>query len=106
MPVRAVIAAAAVVAPEPPLATPRVPVTPGVMLALPSKVADEVDPRLVWTVLPVVSVAAEPVVDWFRVGKSPAAAIDSTPVVVVFLTIPVDNAPKNCAPDRPVSVVP
>src|SRR5690348_12299955 len=29
--------------------------------------------------------AAVPVVFWFKVGKSPATAIDNTPVVVVFL---------------------
>ena len=42
--------------------------------------------------LGVVSVAAEPVVLWFRVGKSPATAIVKAPVVVVLFNIPVARA--------------
>jgi hypothetical protein len=40
---------------------------------------------------------AVPVVFWFNVGKSPAAAMPSTPVVVVLLRMPVPNAPSACA---------
>jgi hypothetical protein len=54
----------------------------------------------------VVTVAALPVVLWFNVGKSEATAIVKAPVEVVFLTIPVLNAPKNWAPVSPASVVP
>jgi hypothetical protein len=57
-------------------------------------------------VRPVVSVAAEPVVLWFSVGKSAATAIERTPVVVVFLTMPVPSAPRNCAAESPASAVP
>ena len=41
------------VVPVPPLPTPRVPVTPGVTLALPSKLAAEVEAKFVWIVLAV-----------------------------------------------------
>ena len=61
-----------------------------VMFALP------LNPTLL-IVLDVVSVAALPVVFWFRVGKSPATAIDSTPVVVVFFSIPVPSTPNTCS---------
>lgn len=44
----------------------------------------------------VVTVAAFPVVDWLRVGKSPATAIDGTPVAVVFFNIPVASAARFC----------
>ena len=37
----------------------------------------------------VVRVAADPVVDWFNVGKSAAIAMEGTPVAVVFFKIPV-----------------
>ena len=56
---RLLLALAAVVAPVPPFAIGRVPVTPGVTLAVPSNVAVEVDPRLVRIVLPVASFVAE-----------------------------------------------
>lgn len=62
-------------------------------------------PPLAIATIPV-TFAAVPVVFWLSVGKSAATAIDRTPVVVVFLTIPVPKAPKNCAPDKPVSAVP
>ena len=39
----------------------------------------------------VVTVAALPVVFWFRIGKSPAMAIEGTPVPVVFFSIPVPS---------------
>ena len=40
----------------------------------------------------VVSVAADPVVFWLRVGKSPATAMVSAPVDVVLLRMPVASA--------------
>ena len=64
-------------------------------------VSDKVDPAAVTVMLAdplndtplivreVVRVAADPVVFWFSVGKSPATAIDGTPVVVVFFRMPV-----------------
>jgi hypothetical protein len=42
-----------------------------------------------------VILAAVPVVDWFRVGKSAATAIENTPVVVVFFMMPVPSDPMN-----------
>ena len=39
-------------------------------------------------------------------GKSAPVAMDNTPVVVVFLTIPVASPPRNWAPVIPLSVVP
>ena len=57
-----------------------------VTLALPLKFC----PQMVRVV---VRVPALPVVFWLRVGKSEAMAILSSPVVVVFLTIPVARAP-------------
>ena len=42
----------------------------------------------------VVTVAALPVVDWLRVGKSLAIAMEGTPVVVVFFNIPVASAAR------------
>lgn len=50
------------VIPVPPLATGKVPVTPGVTLADPLNETADVLAKLVWKVLAVVSVAAEPVV--------------------------------------------
>lgn len=44
-----------------------------------------------------VRVAAEPVVFWFNVGKSPDVAIDGTPVPVVFRNIPVPS-PDSATP--------
>ena len=41
--------------------------------------------------------AALPVVFWFKVGKSPATAIEGTPVPVVFFKIP-DDKPANDMP--------
>src|ERR1035437_10312323 len=38
-------------------------------------------------------------------GRSAAAAMESTPAVVVFLTMPVPSAPRNCAAERPASVI-
>jgi hypothetical protein len=45
-----------------------------------------------WMFLVVVNVAALPVVLWFNVGKSPAVAIVSAPVVVVLFRMPVASA--------------
>ena len=53
-----VLAAAAVVAPVPPLPIPKVPVTPGVIFALPSKEAVDVLPKLVRIVLAVDNLTA------------------------------------------------
>jgi hypothetical protein len=39
-------------------------------------------------------------------GRSAPVAIESTPVVVVFFTIPVPRAPRNCAAESPASTVP
>jgi len=52
----------------------------------------------------VVAVAAFPVVLWLSVGKSAATAIEGTPVLVVFLRIPVDS-PANETPFNPLADV-
>lgn len=46
-------------------------------------------PAIFVALVAVVAVAALPVVLWLSVGKSAATAIDGTPVLVVFLTMPV-----------------
>lgn len=77
-----------------------VPVWDAMEVALPTEIITPVRLALV------VTVAALPVVLWLSVGKSAATAIESTPVEVVFFTMPVPRAPKNCAADSPLSVVP
>jgi len=67
-------AAPALLAPVPPLTTPSIPDTPGVTLALPSKLAAEVKVRLVCIERGVVRVAAEPVILIISVFTPLAAA--------------------------------
>ena len=57
-----------------------------ILVALPTEVTTPVKLALV------VTVAALPVVDWFKVGKSPATAIVNAPVVVVDFKMPVASA--------------
>jgi hypothetical protein len=65
-----------------------VPVWFATEVALPTEVIGPVKFALV------VTVAAFPVVDWLRVGKSLATAIEGTPVAVVFFNIPVAKAAR------------
>ena len=58
------------VLPVPPLPTAKVPVTPGLAFAEPSKLAVLVLPKSVLNSLAFVSVAADPVVSWFNVGTA------------------------------------
>ena len=73
------LAELAVVAPVPPLAIGKVPVTPGVILALPSNEAVEVDANLVRIVLAVANLVA--------LAELP----DKLPLNVVALIVPVDG---------------
>ena len=66
-----------------PVTVPAAAVT--VIAALPSKATPLI-------ALGVVSVAADPVVLWFNVGKSAATAVVNAPVPVVVFTIPVAKA--------------
>jgi len=73
-------------------ATPSIGVTSVGLVAsafapLPVEVVTPVPPEATASV--VLKDAAEPEVFWFKVGKSPATAIEGTPVVVVFFKIPV-----------------
>jgi hypothetical protein len=47
MEIKFTLALIAVLAPVPPLLIPKIPVTPGVIFAVPSKEAEAVDPKLV-----------------------------------------------------------
>ena len=74
------------------VATPRIGVTSVGLVAsalapLPVEVVTPVPPEATASVA--LKDAAEPEVFWFKVGKSAATAMLGTPVVVVFLSIPV-----------------
>ena len=73
------------------------------MILVPDTVPAEplkLNPYKSLAVVKVAALPAEPVVFWFKVGKSVAIAIVNTPVVVVDFKIPVVKALKACSAER------